>query len=143
MGLDLTLPGLKRLFLDFDGRVGRGPFWFGMAVLAIVALFGDRLALAAGGPWGATAVSLMLTYPGLAVAAKRCHDRGRSEIVLLVILAPALLASAGQLWLRPAADPGYVMTLLGAWLIGALIWAAIDLGLLPGEPGPNRFGEAP
>lgn len=143
MGLDPTPLGLKRLFLDFDGRIGRGPFWLGMAVLGVLALVGDRLALAAGGSWGAAAFSLALTYPGLAVAAKRCHDRGRSEIVLLAVFAPALLASAGQLWLGTGADPGYVMSVLGAWLIGALIWAAIDLGLLPGEAGPNRFGEAP
>ena len=56
--------------------------------------------------------SFLTLWPGIAVSVKRLHDRGRSAWFLLILLIP---------------------------VIGAF-WLLIELGILPGTSGPNRFG---
>lgn len=57
---------------------------------------------------------LLLLWPGFAMGIKRCHDRDRSGWFLLVSLIPVIN-----------------------------IWAFVELGLLRGTVGPNRFGPDP
>ena len=68
----------------------------------------------------------------LAILAKRLHVRGRSAWFLLVFLFGAFG--------NPGSDsPAWY--LLGSFLgIVAMVWLIIETYILPGTPGPNRFG---
>lgn len=110
----------KRLYLSFDGRINRKPFWIGLIVLGIVNL-GVQVIISMAFPGSNTAVmltalvTLVYLYPMVAIYVKRCHDRGKSGWWCLLLLVP---------------------------LVGAL-WALIDLGILKGTDGPNDYGPDP
>ena len=70
----------------------------------------------------------MLIYPGVCVLSKRLHDRGKSGWFAL----PLIMAMA-SVFFPPLGFFDFF------WGI-VLIWGAIDLGLMPGEQGANRFG---
>lgn len=67
------------------------------------------------GPGGGFAVDLVLLWPYLCLHIKRCHDRDKSGWWCLLLFIP---------------------------LVG-LFWAIVDLGLLEGTPGDNRYGSDP
>ena len=77
-----------------------------------------------------------LFYPALfftaaCVLSKRLHDRGRSGWWAAPILAGVL-----AIWPIPV---GFFDFLFGV----LVIWAVIELAVMPGEEGPNRFGRNP
>ena len=109
-------------FADFDGRASRAELWgFALvhtlvtaALVAASALVGQR----GGTGWVAASavVALYLAvsfFPALSAVARRLHDTGRSSLLVAVGLVPV----AGVLLLY--------------WLV------------LPGDPGPNRYGQPP
>jgi uncharacterized membrane protein YhaH (DUF805 family) len=104
---------LRYLFTSSEGRIGRGHWWIGAAMLFIAwliisLLFGqDGLV-----PF---ALGLLLLFAGIMLHIKRFHDRGKSGWWVLIIFVPVI----------------------------GFIWAIIDLGLLEGTPGPNAYGPAP
>ena len=109
------------LFTNFDGRISRQPFWIGTIALWVVSI---ALSILASIIVGATStamtfiqivIGLALLYPSLAVAVKRFHDRDKSGWWVLIILIPVI----------------------------GFIWYLVELGCLPGTPGPNRFGPDP
>jgi len=122
---------LVQLFFASTGRMGRGVFLF--AVAAVFAVFAAYEAAVVGWAHAATGwlVHLVLLAAAASVLSKRLHDRGRSGWWS----APILLAFA-VVW--PA--PRGVMD----WLFASvLVWAAVELAAMPGEPRPNRFGPPP
>ncbi|WP_439573436.1 DUF805 domain-containing protein [Phreatobacter sp.] len=133
------------LFLSFEGRIPRRGFWAGVAVLNLFGYIASRLASDFLGQAAVAVVALAFLYPALALAAKRSHDRGRSEAWLLVFFVPVLAIGLAQV--AGLGDPvgplGTLLFLLGLWVIAALILLAVDLGLLAGEPVANRYGEPP
>lgn len=133
------------LFASFEGRIPRLPFWIAALALNVVAYLGDRLAMEIGGHPAAAVVGLAFLYPSLALSIKRAHDRGRSDAYLLFFFLPAFLASFMQVlgYMDAQGPMGTVLVLLGLWVLAALITLVIDLGLLPGQAGPNRFGPDP
>jgi uncharacterized membrane protein YhaH (DUF805 family) len=103
----------RRLFLSFQGRVGRRTYWRfaaapALAFTMLTVLFDLPLRM---GSFGFTVCALLLCWVVLAVSVKRCHDRGRSGWFLLVKLIP---------------------------IVGAL-WVLVDLGFLPAAEGAARF----
>ena len=121
---------MMNLLFGFQGRVNRAPFWYvhvGVVIAQIIVfsvaggaalLAGDPRAMAASA--GATGlVAWLLFIPilwiGLAVAVKRYHDRDKSGWWIFIVFVP---------------------------LIGA-IWYLVEVGFLPGTPGPNRYGPDP
>lgn len=60
-------------------------------------------------------LAIALIYPSFAVLVKRCHDRGKSGWWSLIALIPVV----------------------------GLIWAIVDLGILPGTAGRNSYGQDP
>lgn len=121
---------LAELLLSSTGRMARGPFLAVAAVLiALTALF------------EATPATLHLltgwfVYPGLlfvgaCVLSKRLHDRGRSGWWAAVILLAVVIA-----WPYPV---GFFDFLFGL----VIVWAVIELGVMGGEQGANRFGPNP
>ena len=133
------------LFASFEGRIPRLPFWIAALVLNVFAFIADRLAMEAGGHPAAAVVGLAFLYPSLALSIKRAHDRGRSDGYLLFFFLPAFLASFMQVlgYMDAQGPMGPVLVLLGLWVLAALITLVIDLGLMRGEEGPNRFGPDP
>ena len=119
---------LARLFFSSSGRMGRGPFLAATAVL--LALFAAYDALARG--WGRTAtigpVFLVLFFSAACVLSKRLHDRGRAGWWAGLIL-------LGFMFVWPWPE-GAAETLF----LAGLVWAAVDLGAMPGRPGLNRYG---
>ncbi len=121
----------KNLFLSFEGRISRQPFWLGSLALGIisiilqfviVAVFGGSMdfrdpnatpSVAAGIAFAVLA--LVSLWPSLAITVKRWHDRDKSGWWTLIILIP---------------------------IIGA-IWMFVENGFLRGTDGRNRFGDDP
>ncbi len=111
--------GAKPGYFSFEGRVCRRDYWLNYVLpIWVGSIILDALVNALFGANAAglgVAITVVCYIGSLAAGVKRCHDRGRSGWFLLVGFIPLI----GQLWLL------------------------IDLGLLRGEPGPNRFGPDP
>lgn len=130
---------IMQMLFSFEGRMRRRDFWLcaiGLAVLhgvlfsLVAAMFfpmwmtassHDTTVTVWGGWWAALAappmllVNFLLLWPRLAIGVKRFHDRNKSGLWLLIGLIPFF-----------------------GWL-----WLLIDLGLLDGTPGPNKYGPSP
>ena len=123
--------GWTDLFWSASGRLARTPFLIACAILiALAALYeawvGPTLHWLTG--WLAYPA---LLYAGACVLSKRLHDRGRSGWWAALVLF-ALVA----LWPTPHGFGAPLFSLV-------LIWAAIELGVMQGEDGANRFGPSP
>jgi uncharacterized membrane protein YhaH (DUF805 family) len=124
----VSLQRLGWLLLSMDGRANRAEFWAGavvifaiylalVIVLAIIRAIPDGDgALARAGEAILNLIAFMqvlsLIWIGVAVGVKRFHDRDKPGWWVLLALIP---------------------------LVGAA-WLLIELGLLPGTPGANRYG---
>ena len=119
------------LFFSSSGRLARGPFLLASLVLIVIltiyeAVTGPTLTLLTG--W--------LFYPSMLFAAacvlsKRLHDRGRTGWLAAVILL-AIIA----VWPAPAGLFDFLFSLV-------IVWAIVELGVLSGEQGANRYGPNP
>ena len=113
-------------YADFQGRARRSEYWLFSLFCFIVGFVIGILRLATGGmealesgrmdPMGIVNLlfSLAILIPSLAVSFRRLHDTDRSAWWILIALIPLL-----------------------GWI------ALIVFYLLPGTPGPNRFGPDP
>jgi uncharacterized membrane protein YhaH (DUF805 family) len=146
---------LGQLLFSFSGRINRAKFWLAVLIYFIVSCVMLALAFTLGvdGVYSmlSYAVNVVVFISGLAVAAKRLHDRGKSAVWLLLfyILPTALitigvvLLIGGVLW----GAGGETLYIAGAIMIVAaaavMIWAFIELGCLRGTVGPNQYGPDP
>jgi uncharacterized membrane protein YhaH (DUF805 family) len=136
-------------FLSLRGRVSRQEFWLGyLAIIVIALILVHSLPYPGGATYflpGDTAdneawrnelvsfgwpefISLALTWPVIAIYAKRLHDLSLSAWWLLLLPAATFIAGLSELNRLPVV--AYFLLLL-------------VLGFLPGSNGPNRFGEDP
>jgi uncharacterized membrane protein YhaH (DUF805 family) len=151
---------LENLYLGFDGRLRRRDFWRAGAalILAEIALTivlarmaGLGLMDFAYGSRKAGMIHLVIVsfffWPSLAITVKRLHDRDlpgwwAGLMHMLMFLTYAQMAffrspvRGDKLGLLMAVWPALLLVPLGAWLM-------IELVLLRGTPGPNRFGPDP
>ena len=140
----------KYLYTSFDGRINRAKYWAGAAILLIVWLiFGSLVGLIFGNSIFATILLILgllaLFYLFYAVAAKRFQDRDKPGQTALFGLVPAFFANiltAFGLTATPDGPTaiGWICTLI---VLGVALWFLIELGILKGTPGPNRFGGDP
>jgi uncharacterized membrane protein YhaH (DUF805 family) len=137
---------------SFRGRLNRAAYWKVFLVLAaiwlvldLLMLFGGRFAFA----WLRffTLAYLLFGIPVyLSIAARRLHDRNKSGWwLILFVLAPALIdIGSNQLGLvvteRPWSDLMSVSVSL-SWIFA--LWGAVELKILKGSDGANRFGDDP
>ncbi len=116
------------LFFSSNGRVGQVRFTVAAVVLlAVLALFQAAIT----GPLQIT--TGIIVYPalffcGACVLSKRLHDRGRSGWWAAVIL-----VAIAVVWPAPVGFFDFVGMMV-------LLWALIDLCVMPGERGDNRYG---
>lgn len=119
---------LTQKLFSFNGRIRRRDYWlysigvgfvFGILINIIIAAMGGAVDPNTGqmntGVFAAFILYIPALWIGLALQAKRWHDRDKGAIWILINLIP---------------------------LIGG-IWALIECGFLDGTPGPNRFGPSP
>ncbi len=140
----------KYLFTSFDGRINRAKYWAGVVIIALISIaFGLIIGLVLGSSiFGAilvTLVTLALFYPGYAVAAKRFQDRDKPGITALYGLIPVLIASLLQAFGLTGTpnEPNALGWICNLVTMGVGLWFLIELGILKGTPGPNRFGGDP
>jgi uncharacterized membrane protein YhaH (DUF805 family) len=121
----------RDLFMSAVGRSSRGPTWIAVAALFTVSLIYEAVA----GPT-LKLLTFWFVYPILLASAacvlsKRLHDRGHSGWwAALVLFALAMI------WPTPHGARAVVA-------LPMMIWAVVELGMLPGEQGANRFGPSP
>ena len=84
------------------------------------------------------AIVILCIYVGVAISAKRLHDRDKSAWwLLLYYLVPGVLNGLAQ---DSYEGMNLVLNLIGH---GISLWALIDLGFLRGTPGDNQYGSDP
>jgi uncharacterized membrane protein YhaH (DUF805 family) len=126
--LNLRRVDWSELFFNASGRLGRGTFLAAMAaVIAVLAAYDQML--------GRTLhlllswiVHPLLFFVGACLISKRFHDTGKSGWRSAIVLLAFCLA-----WPHPRGVMGLAAVLV-------LAWAAIELGVAPGNVGFNRFG---
>ena len=153
---------LTTLLFTYTGRINRAKYWLAVVVyLAITVLliaiglimFGNSL-LAVGDEEtdeivvallsrgiGFTLIVLVVYIPmmvsGFMVGIKRLHDRDKSGWWLLVFyVLPGVLSGIGD-----SLDTGGFLFGLAGFAVS--MWALVELGLLRGTAGPNRYGPDP
>lgn len=121
--------GWSELFLSSTGRTARLRFWLGLGVLMAAFLAIEALALYAYLPGAVAFIGyLALGYMGLCLLAKRLHDRGRSGW-----WAGLILLAFVMVWPWPV----MIWDFAGFIVLG---WAIVELLMLRGDDGHNRFG---
>jgi|SRR6266702_7665287 uncharacterized membrane protein YhaH (DUF805 family) len=139
---------MTQLLFSFQGRLNRKPYWMTaiatmviiivLLLLALILIREHRFEFA-----GLTLTLLVILYIpliwiGLAIGAKRLHDRDKSAWWLLVFYAaPGILSTAGN----RMEEVGFII--LHIISFGISVWAFVELGCLRGTPGPNRYGPDP
>jgi uncharacterized membrane protein YhaH (DUF805 family) len=142
---------MSQLLFSFSGRLNRKPYWLTTLCIVLVLLVVMVLAFAMGGAGLATGdfsglgvllIIVVLAYIpllwiGLAISAKRLHDRNKSAWwLVLFYLVPAILQGVGE----QIGTAGIILTLAG---FGISIWALVEIGFLRGTVGPNQYGPDP
>jgi len=108
------MPGI-RLYLSFEGRIGRATFWLWYFVPALLLAIAARVVdVQAEFTAATTLLAFLLLWPSLAVQAKRFHDCDMSSWWLLLHVIP-----------------------------GGTAAVLIVNGFFRGTNGANRFGEPP
>ncbi len=103
----------KYLFTSPEGRIARKQWWIGVGILFAVSLV-SAIVFGSDGVLSAV-VSILMLVAGIMLHIKRCHDRDKSGWWCLLLFIPVV----------------------------GLIWAIVDLGILQGTEGPNRYGPDP
>lgn len=145
----------KHWLFGFQGRINRAKFWLSLIPvfgLAIVMGLGVAVFLGTGIEWAiGLAAFAALVWISVAIGVKRLHDRDKSGWwLLLYYVVPGLLNGAAE-GIDPTSLAAEEAELgnMGVALVLSLIsfaisiWALIDLGILKGTQGPNRFGADP
>ena len=116
------------LFLSAGGRSPRASSLIAASILLASAALYEAIAPTTVHWLTGWFVYPVLIYGGVCVLSKRLHDRGRSGWWAALILVATV-----AVWPQPDSFLDFVFTLI-------LIWAAVELGAMPGELGANRYG---
>ncbi len=116
------------MFLSATGRLARTPFVIAaVAILVLIALYEAVVHTTLHWLTGWFVYPAVI-YAGACLLSKRLHDRGRTGWWAAPIIV-ALIA----VWPRPE---GFLDFLFGL----IVVWAVVELGVMGGERGANRFG---
>ncbi len=120
----------KTLLVSAEGRLARQTFWIVGGFLILTLMVYESLG---GLTWRLLTgwmIYPLLIFFGACVLSKRLHDRGRSGWYA----APIILSLIGVM------GPWNAVDLI---FLAVLIWAFVELALLTGEQGANRYGLNP
>jgi uncharacterized membrane protein YhaH (DUF805 family) len=153
-----------KLFFSFQGRINRVQYWSGNALVNLIsyAVFNIVATPLAAGRMK-TPQEIMTAFAGMglilgpvlmvagisqvSIQVKRFHDRGRSGWFAAIgfapiLIIPTIIASAAASGASFGSMIGMVLPVICLFgLIGVFMF--IDLALMPGQDGPNRFGPPP
>jgi uncharacterized membrane protein YhaH (DUF805 family) len=133
----------SELLLSPEGRITRAQWWYGTFMLnGSIALswWLERVCFAATPVFHVLLpiVFMLLAYPSYCLHSKRFQDRDRhyayAGAFVVVQLAGIILMVSGH---RRFEMAGFLM------LAGLGFWSVVELGLLKGTDGANRFGHVP
>ena len=130
-------------YFSFRGRANRQRYWLTVLATTGLMLLGSLLVFAIPliGSVVGMVIYLAAVVAGLAVAARRLHDRGKSAWWLLPMYLPLFVFSVlGQIVEVSQGEPNPVAAL---FILLFSIWILVELGCLRGTIGPNRFGPDP
>lgn len=146
-------------FFSFKGRFNRARYWGATGIFALVTIAFVVLAILTLPPpadWSpedsalillfvvAFAAAIPLFISSLAIAVKRLHDRDRSGHWLwLFYFASPLLSAIAEV--SKVGGPVFLLAavVLSPLAFGLSIWGFVEIGILKGTNGPNRFGDDP
>jgi uncharacterized membrane protein YhaH (DUF805 family) len=155
----------RNYFFGFTGRINRARYWLFVVMAApflmalLLALWAydtsfpgayenggptplpkDPLGIAAAILWGLALAATLIA--GIAVTVKRLHDRDKAWWwVLIFMVAPNFLVFFGQYLLdTPTPNAGKIPMLCALLALLLSLWGFVELGLLRGTAGPNRYG---
>ena len=119
------------LFLSSNGRLARTPFLVASGVLIGVAVLYEAIAGYTLHWLTGWLVYPALLFSGACVLSKRLHDRGRSGWWSMLILIAVV-----AVWPQPEHFLDFMFCLV-------ILWAVVELGVMGGEQGANRYGPNP
>ncbi|PIB91513.1 DUF805 domain-containing protein [Caulobacter sp. FWC2] len=119
------------LFLSSNGRLSRTPFLIAAGVLIGVAVLYEAIAGYTLHWLTGWLVYPALLFSGACVLSKRLHDRGRSGWWSLLVLVAVI-----AVWPQPEHFLDFMFCLV-------IVWAIVELGVMGGEQGSNRYGANP
>ncbi len=129
MGFGTAVMTCIEKFMIFQGRAGRGEFWWFFLFTLIAGIATVPLEILLKTTMISTGVNVAFLLPTLAAGTRRLHDTGRGAFYLLTPLLSLPLYFFGP-------QIGGIATLLTITLLLLLL-------CLPGNRGPNRFGADP
>jgi uncharacterized membrane protein YhaH (DUF805 family) len=153
---------MVKLLFSFRGRINRSQYWMGglimFAVLLVAVIFTIASMASSFSRFKESgevdlsfipallsmgALYLVAVWCGAALNVKRLHDRGRSGWFALLAFVPMALA------INMLTKVGSPLEMLGAGLLANLasmlinMFFLIDLGMMPGKPEANQYGDPP
>lgn len=144
---------IQKILFSFQGRIGRSTYWLsilalivGVQVLTTAILvfegFDGEDAEALKAVLASQLIWLASLWPILAIGSKRLHDRDkRGWWLLLLWFLPLALFFAG--FFTGWSGNSHAGSILMLASLPFALWGLVELGILPGTKGPNRFGIDP
>lgn len=154
------------LLFSFNGRINRAQYWLGGLGAGVVILLLMTMLIVIGGTpdaslskeqqmahfLGVFAMALIpaflvASWIGYALAWKRFHDRGKSGTWVFLPMPFSFMMMTGAIGaIASGGDAAHAAASMQPWpmiLFLIQIWFFIELGCLPGTPGPNKYGDQP
>ena len=131
----------KNLYLSFEGRTNRQPFWLGLLALSVVVWILEVIIFSMFG--GSAVMNIDASNPDAAAAAMSNAMSGMIlpiSILVLIVLWPTLAVYTKR-W-HDRDKSGWWSLIMFVPIIGG-IWFLVECGFLRGTDGPNRFGNDP
>jgi uncharacterized membrane protein YhaH (DUF805 family) len=134
-----------QLFKGFHGRIGRQSFWIGMGVLAVAEIVAHLFTEQFQGDRLSAIVDLAFTYPELAVAIKRAHDRDLPLWLLGIFFGGGALLDLLTVlgWAGSDETPSMLSLAIAVPFTVFGLALLIELGFRRGTVGPNQYGPDP
>ena len=159
--------GWRDFLFSFRGRSARGRFWLYNAIavpllaLLVVAFWVYALSIPGayenGGPTPFPSDSLgiagavlffallaVILFSGTAITVRRLHDRDKAWWWILVFFcAPDIFLTLAQVLDETGTATASLLFILQFAALALGVWGAIELGVLRGTTGANRYGPDP
>jgi uncharacterized membrane protein YhaH (DUF805 family) len=113
--------------------------WFAGALLEAVLRVGLSF-----GAWGLVLAAFAAVFVFMATATRRLHDRNKSAWWLLLFVGvPGVGRVIAELLEERPESKAAALAIFLIVVLPLGVWAIVELGILRGTRGPNRYGEDP
>lgn len=140
------------LYTSLEGRIGRQSYWIGTGGLLVIGIAGVLIVdslfdmSSTAGLVVFLLLELALVYPAYCLMGKRFQDRDKPAVYGLIGIVVSLVIAHLDFFGITHDATGWPTPI--GW-IGSLIqltvgiWLLVELGILRGTAGPNRYGADP